>query len=420
MDQITPTEPTRTSDGTWMIALGAIVASLGAYAFQVVGGRSLGSDGFAPVAAVWTIGFLIYTIVMLPVEQMTTRTVTLRAGEALDANTRRQILITLASGGTLGVIVAAFGVNQFFAGAGSFIAAIALLMFSRALMTVGRGVMAGRRRFFAYGTTMMLEAFALVGLGVLFAMLDVGSVWFAVALGAAPLTLLLVRPYLIHTHPDRVPVDVPQTTGLLQLLVVAAALSQLILAGGPLLVGLIGGTASEVSIYFMTFTLLRGPITASYPLATRFLAAMTTALSEGQPEVLHKWAGRLAGLGGAAALLAGVVAYAVLPGIIQLLYGSEFRPSALVGGLGGAGAVAALAVLFVTQLVIARGRTRDLAIGWVIAALAAAAVLLISGADPLTRVSYAFTTGELTAFAVISLTAYRSSSSFGATQQSHA
>ena len=87
-----------------MIALGAVVASIGAYAFQVVGGRSLGDEGFAPVAAVWTIGLLVYTIVMLPVEQMTTRTVTLRAGEALDRPTRRQIAVTLATGVALGIL----------------------------------------------------------------------------------------------------------------------------------------------------------------------------------------------------------------------------------------------------------------------------------------------------------------------------
>ena len=134
---------------------------------------------------------------------------------------------------------------------------------------------------------------------------------------------------------------------------------------------------------------------------------MTTAHSEQRSEELHKWAARIAGVGGAAALTAGVIAYAILPPIIQVLYGSEFRPSALVGGLGGGGAVAALAVLFVTQILIARGRSRVLAIGWLFAAAAAGGVLGVSGADPLTRVAYAFAIGEITAFAIISLIAYR-------------
>jgi len=286
---------------------------------------------------------------------------------------------------------------------------MALLMLSRALMTIARGVMAGRRRFHAYGISMMLEAVALVTLGVTFAVLDVGAFWFGASLGAAPLTLLLVRPYLVRRDQDRSPTAVPETAGLLQLLVVAAALSQLILAGGPLIVGLVGGTAAEVSVYFITFTLLRGPITASYGLATRFLAAMATALSEDKPEVLHTWASRLGIIGAAGTVLAGAGSYWILPAIIEALYGVEFRPSALVGGLGGAGAVAALAVVFVTQILIARGKTLDLAIGWLIAATVSAAVLAVGDAEPLPRVAYAFVAGEMTAFAAISVIAFRSS-----------
>ena len=407
MDRTASPAATR-NDGTWMIALGAIIASLGAYAFQVVGGRSLGADGFAPVATVWTIGFLVYTIVMLPVEQMTTRTVTLRAGAALESGSRRQIAIALSLGGLAGVLVASVGTERFFEGSAVFILALALLMLARALMTIARGVMAGRRRFRAYGVTMMLEAVALVSLGIVFAVADVGAFWFGLALGAAPLTLLMVRPYQVRTDPHRAPVDVPETTGLLQLLVVAAALSQLILAGGPLVVNLVGGTAAEVSIYFITFTLLRGPITASYGLATRFLAAMATALSDGKPATLHTWANRLAAIGTGASLAAGIAAYYILPTIIEILYGAEFRPSNLVGGLGGAGAVAALTVVFVTQILIARGKTRDLAAGWLVAAAVAGVVLVASGAEPLTRVAYAFAAGEVTAFAMITAIAWRS------------
>jgi O-antigen/teichoic acid export membrane protein len=407
MDHAALPDPPRKNDGTWMIAVGAIVASLGAYAFQVVGGRSLGADGFAPVAAVWTIGFLVYTIVMLPVEQMTTRTVTLTAGDALTRQARRQIAVALIAGGLIGVAVAAIGQDRFFEGSAAFIAAMALLMLSRALMTIARGVMAGRRRFRAYGVSMMLEAVALVTLGVTFTVLDVGAFWFGASLGAAPLTLLLVRPYLVRRDAERTPAPVPETSGLLQLLVVAAALSQLILAGGPLVVGLVGGTAAEISVYFITFTLLRGPITASYGLATRFLAAMATALSENKPEVLREWATRLGIAGAAAAAVAGIAGYYTLPTIIEILYGAEFRPSAMVGGLGGAGAVAALAVVFVTQILIARGKTRDLAVGWLLAAAVAGLVLAVSSADPLTRVAYAFAVGELAAFTTIWVIAHR-------------
>jgi O-antigen/teichoic acid export membrane protein len=395
----------RDSDGTWMIALGALVASLGAYALQVIGGRALGAEGFAPVAALWTIGFLVHTIVMLPVEQMTTRTVTLSGGDVLPTHTRRQIAIALGMGSAAGIAVAALAVDRFFEGNVAFIAVMALLMLGRVVMTLGRGTMAGRRRFAAYGISMMFEAVTLTGLGVLFAVLGAGAAWFGAAIAAAPLTVLLVRPYLVRKHTEGAPAALPESASLLQLLVAASALSQLILAGGPLVVSLVGGTAAEVSVYFITFTLLRGPITASYGLATRFLAAMATALSERKTQVLHDWATRLAAIGTAAAAIAGVGSYFILPILIEMLYGAEFRPTALVAGLGGAGAVAALAILFISQILIARGRTRDIAVSWLAAAVVAGVVLAISDAEPLLRTAYAFFAGELSAFALVSLAA---------------
>lgn len=399
----------RDSDGTWMIALGAVGASIGAYGFQVVGGRSLGADGFAPVAALWTTGFLVYTIVMLPVEQMITRTVTLAGGSTLSKQTRRHVSVTLGWGGAAGVLIVALALDRFFDHEASFVAVMALLMVSRAAMTVARGLMAGRRRFWAYGTSMLLEAVALMTLGVAFSVTEASAAWFAASIAAAPLALLLVRPYRVDEHIAAKPPTATEPSGLLQLLVVAAALSQLILAGGPLVVGLVGGSAAEVSIYFITFTLLRGPITASYGLSTRFLAAMTTAISESDTPVLHRWAVRVTTAGAAAAAVAGAGSYFILPTLIQILYGAEFRPSAAVAGLGGAGAVAALAILFVSQILIARGRTRDIAVGWLIAATIAGAVLMVSDSEPLLRVASGFAAGELSAFALISAAAMRRS-----------
>lgn len=399
----------RSSDGTWMIAVGAIGASLGAYGFQVVGGRTLGAAGFGPVAALWTTGFLIYTIVMLPVEQMITRSVTLAGGATIARDTRRQVAMTLGAGFVVGTGIAALAIDRFFEGEALFVAVMALLMLSRALMTVARGVMAGRQRFWAYGTTMLLEAVALLTLGVVFSVADAAAVWFAAAIAAAPLALLLVRPYQIGDHHREKSPTVPESSEALQLLVVAAALSQLILAGGPLVVGLVGGTAAQVSIYFITFTLLRGPITASYGLATRFLAAMTTAITDNKEQVLHLWSIRLAVLGAGLATLSGLASYFILPSLIEILYGAEFRPSATVAALGGAGAVAALSILFVSQILIAKGHTRDLAIGWLAAALVASVALWISDSEPLLRVATAFAVGELAAFAAIAATAMRRS-----------
>ncbi|MEX2420049.1 MAG: hypothetical protein WD652_06675, partial [Acidimicrobiia bacterium] len=57
------------TDGTPYILAGTVVASLGAYVFQVVGGRALGAADFDPITALLTVHFLVFTVLLLPIEQ---------------------------------------------------------------------------------------------------------------------------------------------------------------------------------------------------------------------------------------------------------------------------------------------------------------------------------------------------------------
>jgi hypothetical protein len=77
-----------------------------------------------------------------------------------------------------------------------------------------------------------------------------------------------------------------------------------------------------------------------------------------------------------------------------VLYGAEFRPSALLASLGAAGVGAALTALFLNQIYIARGETGRLAAIWVSALAVAGLVLAISGSEPVIRVGLAFLAGE--------------------------
>ncbi|MBP1633138.1 MAG: hypothetical protein H6Q11_1426 [Acidobacteria bacterium] len=75
------------SDGTPYIVGGTIVASLGSYLFQIIGARALADVGgpaaFDPVSALLTVHFLVFTVLLLPVEQFEIRRVTLdRTGGA--------------------------------------------------------------------------------------------------------------------------------------------------------------------------------------------------------------------------------------------------------------------------------------------------------------------------------------------------
>ena len=67
------------SDGTLDIVLGSLVAGLGAYVYQFLGGRSLGEEAFAPIGVLLTAHFLAFIIVLMPIEQFVIRRLTIGA-----------------------------------------------------------------------------------------------------------------------------------------------------------------------------------------------------------------------------------------------------------------------------------------------------------------------------------------------------
>ncbi len=57
------------SDGTAYVVWGSAIAGLSAYAYQLIGGRVLGAERFAPVSVLLTIHFLTFIVIMMPIEQ---------------------------------------------------------------------------------------------------------------------------------------------------------------------------------------------------------------------------------------------------------------------------------------------------------------------------------------------------------------
>src|SRR5690554_2415647 len=65
------------SDGTAFIVAGSAVAGLAGYAYQILGGRTLGTHDFAPVSTLLTIHFLTFIVILLPIEQSVVRRLTI-------------------------------------------------------------------------------------------------------------------------------------------------------------------------------------------------------------------------------------------------------------------------------------------------------------------------------------------------------
>jgi len=388
--------------GTVVIVAGTAVSALSVLIFEVISGRSLGADSFSAIGVLWTIGFIVFTVLMLPIEAFITRTLVVSGGDAA-AVRRHRILIAsvLAAGTTVAVVFTALTLDRFFEGNWTFVAIVAVLNINRSILASGRGFLAGRRRFTTYGVAVALEGGTLVGLAAIAAVVGGSVTAFGWAMAFAPLSVLIVRPFQAVTTPGPGRDEDVSASAFLGWLLVATASAQLILAGGPIIVGLIGGSPAAVSIVFVTFTLFRGPITSAYNLVARVLPDFTSMASQGRTDELHTWSWRLVigGLGFGA--IAFVVSAAVGPRLVGVIYGSAFEPSGLVAGLGGAGVGAGLAVLFVHQIYVAKGNTRTLAALWLVALIVSTLVLLLIPGTPIERVAAAFAAGEVAALLLL-------------------
>jgi len=391
--------------GTIVIIVGTAVSAMSVLVYEAIAGRSLGAEGFAPIGVLWTIGFMVFTVLMLPVEQFITRLLVL-AGGAAGAVAARSRLIVLVLGGAVvvGVAFAWLSVDQFFAGNPTWVWIVLTIMITRAALASARGFLAGRRRFAAYGAAVAMEGLTLVVLAAGAALADLGATSYGWAMAVAPLTVFVLRPFRPAAWSGPVHSEGVSASAFLGWLLVATASAQLVLAGGPIVVGLIGGSSAAVSVFFVTFTLFRGPITSAYNLVARVLPDFTAMAAQGRTAELHRWAWRLLTGGLALAALSAAAAGILGADIVGAIYGSEFTPTSLVAALGGAGVGAGLAVLFVQQIYVAAGSTRSLAAGWLAAlAIAAGAIAFTAASDPVLRVAVGFAAGEIAALLILGL-----------------
>jgi O-antigen/teichoic acid export membrane protein len=393
----------RENIGTGFIVVATALSAIAVLAFQALGSRTLGTSDFAPIAVLWTLMFLVYTVLQLPAEQHITRAlVVTRSGVDL-ARIRRDALAAYAAALTIGVVFVWVTLDRFFEGDARYIAVTAAIMVTRSIMATARGTVAGHRRFGAYGGTIAAEALALLVLGIAAAAADASAIVFASVMALSPLAALLVNPF---SHAEGPPLDeelVAQPGSFLAWLIAATAASQVIIAGGPIAVSFVGGSAASVSIFFTSFALLRGPVTSAYNLVARILPDFTAIAHGTDPRRLWAWAPRLTIGGIALGVLGAIGAGLFLQPIVSAIYGEAFVPPDLAAALGGAGVGIGLGALFATQMYSATAKGSWLACGWGLGLVASILTLVLAPLEPIDLVALAFVVGEGTGLLMLGI-----------------
>jgi O-antigen/teichoic acid export membrane protein len=394
---------TRDNRGTWAIVIATAGSAIAVLVFQALASRTLGTDGFAPIAVMWTVMFLLFTVLQLPAEQHLTRALVVTRDHDDLRRVYRAMLGAFGLALLVGVGFTWVTLDRFFEGNMAYVAITGAIVVARSIMTTARGSLAGHRRFSGYGATIAFEAVVLLVGGIIVAAVDGSAPMFAVIMVLAPLATLLTRPFSpVEGHGGK-PNTEPQPASFLAWLILATAASQMIIAGGPIAVSFIGGSTAAVSIFFTSFALLRGPITSAYNLVARVLPDFTELANSNDPQRLWKWGPKLVVFGFVVAVVGAIGAGLLLRPFVGAIYGESFRPPQLAAVLGGASIGLGLGALFATQMYTAAAKGPRLATGWLIALLASVSFLMLSSLEPITRTAAAFGVGEGTGLLLLGL-----------------
>lgn len=413
--------PTRRS--TEWVLFGSVASGIGALAFQAFGVEQLGEAAFAPITVLWTLQYLVATIALYPTEAYITRTDTISGGDP--AALRRPLVVIglwVAALSALCVAVLWALRDGLLGGAGELALAGGLIVAGYGAFYVIRGRMAGANRFRSYGAATALESLARMAVAVPLLLVAPS----AGALGwTMPVGVLLVaawwevdrRRYPVRFAPPGHPLAAPATDlapaaagGFLVATTVANIASQMLLAGGPLVVALLDAPLAERSRYFAVVTAARVPLVLAVGgLLSRLLPPLVRIARAGDDSTLRRLAVLTVPASIGLGLVGAGVGYVLGPTLATVFLRTD-RPDATFVALTAFGVLLATGSLLLNQVLIARSSERRLVVPWLVALAVAVAVVVLSPGGPTLRMSIAFVVGEtvaLTGLLAMVLTAPR-------------
>ncbi len=387
---------------TSALALGSAVSGLLAYVFFALVTRALGSEGAAPVAVLWTYWSFASAALTFPLQHWIARSVSAHGGERSVREALPGVL-GLALGATLFTTAATwFARDQLFhSGQSWFPLLVGAVTLGSAVTGVVRGVLTARRRFAAVGAGLVAEnGIRCLGAVVLMVAGVDDPVAYGVCLlagyaGAAawPGTFRLARTG--SAGDGESPLAFLGGAG------GAQVLGQAVLTGGPVVLVLAGGSASEVTALFAGLALFRAPYTLALGLVATLTGWLTRLVVAERADELRRVRRGLVLLTLVGAVGAAAVGALAGPWLLKLVFGGDVSLPASLTLVLAVGSTVAMANLVATLVVLAHGRALSLVRWWAVALVPGAALFAAADASALDRTCWAFLVVEVAAFALL-------------------
>jgi O-antigen/teichoic acid export membrane protein len=380
-----------------VLSIGIATTGLVTFAYFALAAHALTAVEYKRISLVWSIMFVVASVIYRPIEQLLSRTIADRRARGLTGGHNLRIPLLIQAAFALTFLVIALALrdllqHDLFDGSAALYWVLVVGVLAYAASYFARGFLAGHQRFELYGLLVFLEAISRVCFA-LAVVVGVASGQSAVALGmaVAPLMSLLVVPWFFaRRDPPADPSAVQEAEGGLTLrhgLGFAVAVFAIMVAEQTLLnaaVLTVEGTAHDAVLAGVVFSVLliaRAPLQLFQAVQGSLLPHLTgLQATAGADEFRRAIRITVLAIAGFAAAVA-IGLFAIGPPVVSTLF--DIDRDIARGGLAlvGLGMGFHLVAGTLNQAALARGQARGAAIAWLVSAGAFVAWMLSPAID---------------------------------------
>jgi O-antigen/teichoic acid export membrane protein len=390
--------------GARVLSVGIATTGLVTFAYFSLASHSLSEVEYKGVSLLWSVLFLIISIIYRPVEQLLSHTISSRRALGHEGHPLR-VPLTIQGSAAAVFLVAALALrdpiqNDLFDGSAELYWVLVVAVLAYAASYFARGWLAGHQKFGLYGGLVLLESVSrcLFALAVAIGIAD-GQGAVALGIAAAPLVSLAVVPWALERKTVRGEAGSMRAGAGFAGAVLAIMVAEQALLNGPVLA--VDATAADAALAGFVFNVLlitRAPLQLFQAIQTSLLPHLSglhvTGGGEDFARAIRVTVLAIAGFAGAVVVGLGLIG----PWAMGVLFGGDFDYGRLGLVLVGLGMGFHLMAGTFNQAALARHRGALAAVAWLVAAAAFLLWLLPSPLDdPLleVEVGYCATTALL-------------------------
>jgi O-antigen/teichoic acid export membrane protein len=403
--------------GARILSIGIATTGLFTFAYFSVASHVLGEVSAKRIDLLWSVMFVIISVIYRPIEQLLSRTIARSRATGAGHELRTPLLIQGAFAVTFLVIALALKgpiQNDLFDGSATLYWVLVVGILFYAASYFARGWLAGHQWFGLYGGLVLMESLSRFMFPVLVAVgLAEGQSFVALGIAAAPFVSLMVVPWALRRHvgaavPER---SSAREAGGFALAVAGIMLAEQTLLNAPVLtVDATAANAALAGIVFNVLLIARAPLQLFQSIQTSLLPHLS-GLEATEGHAAFARAIRITVL--AIAAFAGAVALGLLvigPFAMSHLFGQDFSYGRVGLAVVGVGMGLHLVAGTLNQAALARGNAGRAGAAWLgVAALFVVWTLLPVIDDQLLRVEVGYA-GATAVLSFALLLVYRSSS----------